>query len=89
MRVDEFRAHSDGISCMEFSNNKLFSGSFDHSIKYWDIKEMRSRIIEREQMRMEDEFSKGYHCYNKLMKRKGRKGKKGRRGGGRGKKKKR
>ena len=32
-------------------------------------------------MRMEDEFSKGYHCYNKLVKRKkGRKGRKGRKG---------
>jgi len=48
IKVDEFRAHSDGIPCLEFASKKLFSGSFDHSIKYWDIKEMRSRIVERE-----------------------------------------
>ena len=53
-RVDVFKAHSDGISCLEFSHEKLYTGSFDHTIKYWDIKEIRQRVIEREMMIKED-----------------------------------
>ena len=53
-KVDEFKAHSDGVSCLEFSYNKLFTGSFDHSIKYWDINEIAFRIVDRVMMAAED-----------------------------------
>ena len=28
--IDEFKCHADGVSCIAFANNKLFSGSFGH-----------------------------------------------------------
>ena len=56
--MDEFKAHSDGISCLEFSYNKLFTGSFDHCIKYWNIAEISYRIVDRVNMAAEDEYCK-------------------------------
>ena len=76
-KVDEFRSHSDGVSCIEFSNKKLFTGSFDHSIKFFDIKEIRSRIVERAIMSAEDVESRRLnYVWNKSKKKRKRKKKK-------------
>lgn len=41
----------------------LFSGSYDHSIRSWDIEEMIQRINERNCMLYEDVESKKYEVY--------------------------
>ena len=46
--IEELAGHDDGIISIEFAGNMLYTGSFDHSIRSWDLKEMHSRISERE-----------------------------------------
>jgi WD40 repeat protein len=39
--MEEFQGHDDGIISLEFAgSNMLYSGSYDHSIRSWDLKEM-------------------------------------------------
>ena len=56
----------------------LYSGSYDHSIRSWDLKEMSSRIWERVRMFREDIWSRKYEAYYKKLysKKKKKKGKK-------------
>jgi len=39
--VDEFTDHNDGVVSLEFCDNSLYSGSFDHLIRYWNLDEMK------------------------------------------------
>ena len=41
----------------------LYSGSYDHSIRSWDLIEMKDRIRERARMLKEDLWSKKYDAY--------------------------
>ena len=45
----------------------LFSGSYDHSIRSWDIEEMIQRISERNCMLYEDVESKKYEVYYNVV----------------------
>lgn len=45
--VEELAGHDDGIFCLCFADRMLYSGSFDHSIRSWDVREMVQRIAER------------------------------------------
>lgn len=45
--VEDFVGHEDGVVCIDFADNMLYSGSFDHSIRSWNLIEMESRIRER------------------------------------------
>lgn len=45
--VEDLEGHRDGVISIEFAGNMLYSGSFDHSIRSWDLKEMYNRIRER------------------------------------------
>jgi WD40 repeat protein len=45
--VEELAGHDDGIVSVAFADRMLYSGSFDHSIRSWDIKEILQRIVER------------------------------------------
>lgn len=45
--VEELAGHDDGIISLAFADKMLYSGSYDHSIRSWDIKEMMQRISER------------------------------------------
>ncbi len=70
--------HEDGITALEFADSNLYSGSYDHSIRSWDLKEMHNRIRERIKMFAEDIWSHKYEAwYNTLYKKKKKKGKKG------------
>ena len=42
--VEELPGHDDGIISLDFASKMLFSGSYDHSIRSWDIEEMIQRI---------------------------------------------
>ena len=58
--VQELAGHDDGIISLAFADKMLYSGSYDHSIRSWDLREMMQRISEREQMCWEDIQSKKY-----------------------------
>lgn len=65
--VDEFTDHNDGVVSLEFCDNSLYSGSFDHFIRYWNLDEMKMRILDRKMMSREDILSKKYEVYYKIM----------------------
>lgn len=35
-RYKQFRAHSDGVTCLQFDENRLITGSYDTTVKVWD-----------------------------------------------------
>lgn len=73
--VEELLAHENGITCMTFAQNDLYTGSYDHYIFCWDLDEIQKRIVEREQMRNEDILSRKIETYDRLMNKKKKKGK--------------
>ena len=84
--VEELNGHANGVTCFAFANNDLFSGSFDHCIINWNLREIEKRIVEREMMREEDIRSRKIEVYNRVIEaRRGKKKKKGK-GGKKGKK---
>ena len=59
---------------LEFAGGMLYSGSYDHTIRSWDLLEMYSRIRERAVMFKEDILSKKYDVvYSKLHSKKKKK----------------
>ena len=59
--VEEFQGHDDGITQIAFADNMLYSGSFDHSIRSWELKDMHNRIRERAIMLREDLMVYNYY----------------------------
>ena len=51
---EEFVGHEDGITQIAFADDMLYTGSFDRTIRSWDLKEMNNRIRERAIMYRED-----------------------------------
>lgn len=60
VEVEELAGHDDGIVSLAFADKMLYSGSYDHSIRSWDLKEMEQRIFERNCLAFEDIESKKY-----------------------------
>ncbi len=58
--VEDLNGHEDGVISLEFADGMLYSGSFDHLILSWDLKEMYNRIRERFRMFCEDVSSRKY-----------------------------
>ena len=83
--VEELGGHENGVTCLAFANNELFSGSFDHYIICWDVVELEKRIYERDLMRKEDILSRKIEVYWRTIE--ARKGKKKKKGGKKGAKK--
>jgi len=54
VEAEELGGHDDGIISLSFADHMLYSGSYDHSIRSWDVKEMMQRISERNYMSFED-----------------------------------
>lgn len=84
--LEEFFGHEDSIISLEIADGMLFSGSNDHSIRSWDLKEMENRIRERKFMIREDINSRKFEAYSSVIekkkkKKKGKKGKKGKKKG--------
>jgi WD40 repeat protein len=85
--LEELNGHENGVTCLAFANQELFSGSFDHYIICWDMQEIESRIFERELMRQEDIRSRKLEVFWRIIDaKKGKKKKKGKGGGGKKKK---
>lgn len=62
-QVEELAGHDDGVISIDFAGDMLYTGSYDHSIRSWDIKEMLHRIRERNLMAWEDLQSKKFEVY--------------------------
>lgn len=77
--LEQFSGHHDGITCMELTEDFIYSGSFDQSILIWDIEEMKVRISERALMTREDIESRKIETFFRALntKKKGKKNKKG------------
>jgi F-box and WD-40 domain protein 1/11/F-box/WD-40 domain protein 7 len=63
VEIEELAGHEDGVISLTFADRMVYSGSYDHSIRSWDLKEMMQRIYERECMEFEDIESKKYEVY--------------------------
>lgn len=83
--VEAFNGHEDGITSLEFADGMLYSGSSDHTIRSWDLKEMENRIRERRYMIREDILSRKFQAYNAVIEKKKKKKKKGKKKGKKGK----
>jgi len=82
--LEELNAHENGVTCLAFANHELFSGSYDHYIICWDMKEIDTRIHERALMRNEDILSRKIEVFWRIIEAK--RGKKKKKGGKNGKK---
>ena len=86
--LEDFTGHDDGVTCIAFADGMLYSGSYDHSIRSWDLQDMHKRILERSLMIREDIETRRIETYSRLMsKKKGKKAKKGKGKGGKSPKK--
>ena len=87
--LTELVGHKNGVTCMTFANNELFTGSLDHYVRIWDINAIDDKLHELELMAAEDILSRRFRAQYRGAK-KGKKGAKGGKGGkakGKGKKK--
>ena len=72
---------------MAFCNNQLHTGSFDHYVIVWDLKETELRIYEQQRMLAEDLRSRKFEAFESYMESKGKRKKpKGKKGKAKGKK---
>lgn len=76
--LEELNGHENGVTCLAFANQELFSGSYDHYIICWDMVDIEKRIQERELMRQEDIRSRKIEVFWRIIEAKrGKKKKKG------------
>ena len=61
--VEELIGHDDGVISIEFINKMMYTGSYDQSIRTWEIDEMINRIKERKVMEWESLESKKFEVY--------------------------
>ena len=77
--LEQFSGHLDGVTCLEISNEFMYSGGFDHLVLTWNVVEMKTRIAERAWMTSNDIESRRIETYFRALnsKKKGKKNKKG------------
>lgn len=73
--LEELFGHDNLVSCLAFNELFLFSGSYDHTIRSWDLVEITNRIRERKIMENEELMSRKMEAYNKIMDKTKKKGK--------------
>ena len=66
--IEDFTDHEDGVSCLGFCDNSVYSASFDNTIRFWKIDEMFDRILDRKMMAREELMSKKMEAYYKVLK---------------------
>lgn len=42
--LDELLGHKNGVTCLTFADNRLFSGSFDHYVIVWNLTDVQNKI---------------------------------------------
>lgn len=52
---------------MTEANEYLYSGSYDLTIKNWNVDDMKMRVKIRDQLRVEEEYSLKAETYNSVM----------------------
>ena len=83
-QVETLYGHENGVTSIAFANGDLYTGSFDHNIIWWGLKDIEERIGEKDAMRQADIESRQQEMFWKMMDVKGKKRKKGK-GGAKGK----
>lgn len=74
--VEELFGHDDLVNCLVFNEKFVYSGSYDHTIRTWDVIEIMNRIRERRNMQREELLSRKMEAYNKVMEKGKKKSKK-------------
>ena len=80
-QLETLWGHENGVTSIGFAYHDLYTGSFDHHVICWDLKDLEERIGEKEDMRQADIESRRQEVYSKLMDVKKRGKKKGKGGG--------
>lgn len=82
--IEEMIGHKDGVTCMTFANNQIFTGSYDKNMIVWDLADVEQKIYENQRMRAEDIRSRKFEVFEAHMESKGKrkkaKGKKSKKG---------
>ena len=52
--LETLTGHENGVTCIGFANNDMYTGSFDHFINCWDLADVEERVMEKEDMRWAD-----------------------------------
>jgi WD40 repeat protein len=74
---DELVGHKNGITCLTVANDHFYTGSYDLTIRSWNIAEMKDRILLRERLVKEEEYSIKAEAYQTVLDTKRKKKKKG------------
>ena len=76
---DELYGHRNGVCSATISNDELFTGSYDQTIRNWSIENIEERIRVRDYIRLQEEYSVKAEAYKSYLdaKKKKKKGKKG------------
>ena len=45
--LEQLAGHENGVTSISFAYNDLYTGSFDHHIICWDLKDLDERISEK------------------------------------------
>lgn len=61
----ELNGHNEAVSCLQYQNDVIISGSYDHSIRTWEIIDIVNRIRENKKMNYEDLHSRAFEIENK------------------------
>ena len=78
--LEQLNGHENGVTSIAFGYGDLYTGSFDHHIIQWNLKELNERIEEKKANFDADVESRRYEVYWRLMDAKGKKKKKGKGG---------
>ena len=79
-QLETLYGHENGVTSIAFAYGDLYTGSFDHNIIWWGLKDIEERIGEKDAMRDADIESRRQEMYWKMMDTKGKKRKKGKGG---------
>lgn len=76
-QLETLNGHENGVTSIGFAFGDLYTGSFDHHIICWDLKDLDERINEKDDMRESDLDSRRFEVYWRGMNAGKKKGKKG------------
>lgn len=65
--LEQLTGHDNGVTSLAFAYNDLYTGSFDHMIICWDLKDLDERIQEKDDMRQADIDSRRVETYWRML----------------------
>ena len=75
--LEELIGHKNGVTCMEFANGDLFTGSYDKLLLCWSMPDVENKIRELQIMGAEDLKSRKFEAFENYMIAKGKRKKAG------------